>query len=218
MNVTIVIADPQPITRCGLRVILQSQSDFSVVGEAADGLELVAAVKRERPQVAMFDLVLPALCGLDALRAIRERFRGTQALIISMCTNRAIIAQAFRNGAAGYLFKGCEEPELIKAVGEVAQGKQFLSPQLATTDLDAYLAEAESQPIDAHDTLTMREREVLQMVAEGHSSPEIASRLQLSHRTVENHRANLMRKLRFHNQSDLVLHAVRHGLIPLVRQ
>jgi DNA-binding NarL/FixJ family response regulator len=218
MKISIIVADPQPVMRRGMRVVLESEPDLEIVGEAADGLETVQLAARVKPNVAIFDLMMPGLSGLDALRTIREKSPETKVVFLSACSNRAIIADALRLGAMGYVFKSCTEDQLVFAVREASQGRRFLSSRIADMDIDAYLRQAQSQPLDPHDTLTAREREVLQMVAEGHSSPEIAARLKISHRTVENHRANLMHKLGLQSQSDLVLHAVRHGLIPLVKQ
>jgi two-component system, NarL family, response regulator NreC len=132
-----------------------------------------------------------------------------------MYKNTAYIAEALRNGAAGYVLKGCTEDNIVRAVRETAVGRRFLSPPVTEIAINAYIEQARSGPFDPHETLTAREREVLQLVAEGKTSTEIAARLHVSQRTVENHRANVMRKLALQNSSELVRYAVRHGLIPL---
>jgi DNA-binding NarL/FixJ family response regulator len=215
MALSIILADDHPIVRRGMRALLESKPDFSIVGEASDGLETVRLVERLKPDVLVLDLMMPGLSGLEALRILRERAPETRVLVLSMSSNKAFIAKALKTGATGYVLKGCSEENLIRAVREVAAGRRFLSPPVTDIAIDAYIEQARAGPFDPHETLTAREREVLQLVAEGKSSPEIGARLHISHRTVENHRAKLMRKLGLQNQAELVLHALRHGLITL---
>jgi two-component system, NarL family, response regulator NreC len=215
MTISIFLADDHPVVRRGMRALLEAQPDFSIVGEASDGLETVRLVERVKPEVLVLDLMMPGLSGLEALRIVRERTPETGVVVLSMYSNNAFIAEALKIGANGYVLKGCTEENLVRAVREVAAGRRFLSPPVTEIAIDAYIKQAKAEPFDPHETLTPREREVLQLVAEGKSSPEIATRLHISHRTVENHRANLMRKLGLQNQAELVLHALRHGLIPL---
>ena len=215
MTISIVLADDHPVVRRGMRTLLESEPDFSIVGEAGDGLETVRLLERLQPDVLVLDLMMPGLGGLEILRILPHRSPQTRVVVLSMYSSTAFIAEALKNGATGYVLKGCTEENLVRAVREAAAGRRFLSPPVTEIAIDAYIAQAKVEPFDAHETLTAREREVLQMVAEGKSSPEIAARLHISHRTIENHRANLMRKLGLHNQVELVLHALRHGLIPL---
>jgi two-component system, NarL family, response regulator NreC len=215
MTISIVLADDHPVVRRGMRTLLESEKDFSIVGEAGDGLETVRLVERVQPEVLVLDLMMPGLNGLEALRIIRRRSARTCVLVLSMHINSAFVAEALQNGATGYVFKGSTEEDLIRAVREAAAGRRFLSAPVTQRAIDAYIEQAKAGPLDPHETLTAREREVLQLAAEGKTSPEIAARLHISPRTVENHRAHLLRKLGLQNQSELVLYAVRRGVIPV---
>ena len=215
MTISIVLADDHPVVRRGMQSLLESEPDFSVQGEAGDGLETVKVTERLHPDVLVLDLMMPGLTGVEVLRVVRQRSPKTQVVILSMHSNNAFIAEALRNGATGYVLKGCTEENLIRAVREAAAGRRFLSPPVTDIAIDAYIEQTKAGPFDPHETLTTREREVLQLVAEGKTSPEIATRLHLSQRTVENHRAHLMAKLGLENQSDLIRYALRHGLISL---
>ncbi len=214
MTTSIILADDHPIVRRGLRALLESESDFSIVGEASDGLETVRLVEQVKPEVLILDLTMPGLCGLEALRILRDRSPGTRVVILSMHSNKAFVAEALKNGATGYVLKGCTEGDLIHAVRDAAAGKRFLSPPVTAIAIDAYIEQTRTGPFDPHDTLTAREREVLQLAAEGNTSSEIAARLHISHRTVENHRAHLMQKLGLQNQTELVRYALQRGLLP----
>jgi two-component system, NarL family, response regulator NreC len=215
MTISIVLADDHPVVRRGLRTLLESELDFSVMGEAGDGLETVRVVERLQPDALVLDLMMPGLSGLEALRIIRQRAPRTRVVVLSMYSSNAFIAEALKNGAIGYVLKGCTEENLIQAVRAAAEGKRFLSPPVTEIAIDTYIEQAKAGPFDPHETLTAREREVLQLAAEGKSCPEIAACLHISPRTVENHRTHLMQKLGLQNQSELVRHALRHGLIPL---
>jgi two-component system response regulator NreC len=215
MSISIVLADDHPVVRRGMRTLVEADPEFSIVGEAGDGLETVRLVERLRPKVLVLDLMMPGLSGLEVLRIIRERSPQTRTVVLSMHSNNAFIAEALKNGATGYVLKGSTEDDLVRAVREAAAGRRFLSPPVTEIALDAYIEQARAGPFDPHETLTAREREVLQLTAEGKTSSEIALRLHISSRTVENHRAHLMRKLGLENQTELVRHALRHGLIAL---
>lgn len=215
MTVSIVLADDHPVVRRGMRSLLESEPDFSVVGEAGDGLEIVRMVERLQPDILLLDLMMPSLSGLEALRIIHQRAPRLRVVVLSMHSNNAFVAEALKNGANGYVLKGSTEEDLVRAVREVAAGKRFLSAPVTEKAIEAYIEQSRTAEIDPHETLTPREREVLQLAAEGNTSTEIAARLHLSHRTVENHRANLMRKLGIQNQTELVRYALRRGLIPL---
>ena len=163
----------------------------------------------------ILDLMMPGLSGLEALRIIRKRSPRTRVVVLSMHDTNAFVAEALKNGATGYVLKGSDELNLVRAVREAAAGRRFLSPPVTERAIDAYIEQARAAPLDPHETLTAREREVLQLAAEGKTGTEIAARLHISHRTVENHRASLMRKLLLKNQSELVRYALRRGLISL---
>jgi two-component system response regulator NreC len=215
MSISIILADDHPVLRRGIRTLLEAEPDLSVVAETGDGLETLRLVERLQPDVLVLDLMMPGLSGLEVLRIIPRRSRETRVVVVSMHSNIAFVAEALKNGATGYVLKGSTEEEIIKAVREAAAWRRFLSPPVSEIAIDAYIEQAKAGPFDPHETLTPREREVLQLAAEGMTSPEISVRLHISPRTVENHRANLMKKLGLENQSELVRHALRHGLILL---
>lgn len=214
MSISIVLADDHPVVRRGMQALLESEPDFSIVGVAADGLETVRLAERLKPDVLVLDLMMPGLSGLEALRIIRERSPRSRIVILSMYSSSAFVAQALQNGAIGYILKGCTEENLVRAVKEAAAGRRFLSPPVTEIALNAYIEQSKAGVFDPHDTLTPRQREVLQMAAEGKTNGEIAERLNISPRTVENHRAGIMKKLGLQNHTELIRHAMRYGLIP----
>lgn len=214
MAISIMLADDHPVVRRGMRALMESQPDFSIVGLAADGLETVSLAERLKPDVLVLDLMMPRLSGLEALRILRERSPRTRIVVLSMYSSKAFIAQALLNGAAGYVLKGCSEENLVRAVREAAAGRRYLSPPVTDIAIEAYIEQSKTRVIDPHETLTQRQREVLQLVAEGKTSAEIAARLNISPRTVENHRAAVMQRLGLQNHTDLIRHAMRYGLIP----
>jgi two-component system response regulator NreC len=213
MAISIILADDHPVVRRGMQALLESEPDFSIAGVAADGLETVRLAERLKPDVLVLDLMMPGLSGLEALRILRERSPRTRIVILSMYSSSAFVAQALQNGAIGYVLKGCTEENLVRAVREAAAGRRYLSPPVTEIAIDAYIEQSKTGLFDPHDTLAPRQREVLQMAAEGKTSGEIAERLHISPRTVENHRATIMKKLGLQNQTDLIRHAIRHGLI-----
>jgi two-component system response regulator NreC len=217
MSISIILADDHPVVRRGVRALLQTEPGLSIIAEADDGLDAVRLVERWKPDVLILDLMMPGLSGLEVIRLVRQRSPQTRIVVLSMYSSNAFIAEALKNGASGYVLKGCAERQIVEAVREAAAGRRFLSPPVSEIAIDAYIEQAKAQPFDPHETLTAREREVLQQAAEGKTNPEIAGRLHISPRTVENHRANLMRKLGLQNQSELFRHAVRHGLIAVER-
>jgi two-component system response regulator NreC len=215
MPLSIVLADDHPVVRRGMQALLEAEPDIAIVGETGDGLEAVRMVERLRPDVLILDLMMPGLSGLEALPIVRQRSPRTRVVVLSMHSNSAFVATALKGGATGYVLKGSEEENLVRAVREAAAGRRYLSPPVTERAIDAYIEQARTAPLDPHETLSAREREVLQLAAEGKTGAEAAARLHLSHRTVENHRASLMRKLGLKNQSELVRYALRRGLIPL---
>jgi two-component system, NarL family, response regulator NreC len=198
-----------------MRDLLEPEADFSVVGEAGNGLDTIRLVERLQPDVLILDLMMPGLSGLETLHIIRQRSPQTRVVIFSMHSSIAFVGEALKNGAVGYVLKGCEEEQLVCAVREAAAGRRFLSPPVTDRAIEAYIEQARAAPLDPHETLTARERQVLQLAAEGATSLEIAARLHISHRTVENHRASLMKKLGLKNHAELVRYALRRCLIPL---
>jgi DNA-binding NarL/FixJ family response regulator len=212
---TVVLADDHAIVRQGLRAVLEATSEFAVVGEVADGLQVPEVVERLRPKVLVLDLMMPGLNGLEITRQVQHRCRETRVVILSMHADEAYVVEALRNGAAGYILKDASTTEVAQAVREVAAGRRYLSQPLSERAIEAYTEKAQAAPLDLYETLTTREREVLQLAAEGYSSTEMAARLGISPRTADTHRANLMRKLGLQSQTDLVRYALRRGILPL---
>jgi DNA-binding NarL/FixJ family response regulator len=215
MTVSIFLADDHQVVRQGLRSLLEAQPNFKVVGEADDGLDAVNQVERLAPDVLLLDLMLPGLNGLEVARQCQQRAPKTRIVILSMHSDESYVLQALRNGAAGYVLKQSSATTVIQAVNEVHQGRRFLSPSLSDRAVEAYMQKVEPTTFDLYETLTAREREVLQLAAEGYSNAEIAERLFISCRTVETHRANMMRKLDLKSQTDLIRYALRKGILPL---
>ena len=211
---TIVLADDHPVVRRGLRALLEAVPDFRVTGETGDGLEAVRLVEELRPQVLILDLVMPGVGGLEVARQVNHRFPSTKVVILSMHANEAYVLEALRNGASGYVLKDAGGSELVQAVRTVIAGGRYLSPPLSDMAIAAYVEKAKSTPFDPMRELTTREREVFGLAADGQSSGDIAARLGISTRTAETHRANMMRKLGLHSQTDLVRFAIRQGIQP----
>ncbi|HJK95195.1 MAG TPA: response regulator transcription factor [Polyangiaceae bacterium LLY-WYZ-15_(1-7)] len=204
--IRVLLADDHTIVREGLRALLAEESDFEVVGEASDGREAVALAEELAPDVVVMDLAMPKLNGVDATARIRKACPDTQVVVLSMHATAAHVRPALRAGARGYLVKGSGLGDLRKAVEAVARGEAFFSPAVAAIVLDADGGADEAR-------LTSREREVLQLVGEGRSSPEIARALGISVKTIEGHRSRLMGKLGVSNVAGLVRSAVRLGLV-----
>jgi DNA-binding NarL/FixJ family response regulator len=213
MTLTLLLADDHQIVRQGLRAILQTVPEFRLVGEAADGPEAVRLAERAQPEVLVLDLMMPGLNGLEVARQVTRRSPRTRVVILSMHSNEAYVVEALQAGATAYVLKESGADELIHAIREAAAGRRYLSPPISEQAIAVYLQKAERKP-DPYDTLTFREREVLQLTAEGHSGTEISHRLFISPRTVESHRANLMRKLGVRNQKELIRYAVQRGILP----
>ncbi len=213
MTISILLADDHHVVRQGLRALLEAEPDFHVLGEASDGLEAVQQVERLQPDVLLVDVMMPGLSGLEAARQVRERFPKTQVVVLSMHSNEAYVLEALRNGAMGYVLKDSDAAELVNAVREAYAGRRYLSPPLSDVIIDAYVNKSRETVLDVYDTLTNREREVLQLAAEGHTNADIASRLGISPRTVEIHRTNMMRKLGLHTEHELIRYALRRGIL-----
>lgn len=210
----IVLADDHRMFRQGIKALLGDEKDFQVVAEADDGLQAVRLCEQHQPDVLVLDLIMPGLRGMDVARQVSERLKRTRVVVLSMHADEAWVMEALRNGASAYVLKDAHAAELIKAVREVAAGRRYLSPPLSERAIDAYIERARrGESTDVYDALTNREREVLKLVAEGHTNAAIAQKLFLSPRTVEAHRASLMHKLGLRSQADLVLFAVNRGVV-----
>jgi DNA-binding NarL/FixJ family response regulator len=211
MTWTLLLADDHLMVRQGLRALLAREPDLRLVGEAAEGLEALRLAERLRPDVLVLDLMMPGLNGLDVARQVARRSPETRVVILSMHAHEAYVLESLLAGAAGYVLKESSSDELVKAIRAVTAGGRYLSPPLSEEALGAYTRRTGSLPPDPYHTLTARERVVLQLTAEGHSGTDIAERLFISPRTVETHRANLMRKLKVRNQKELVRYALQRG-------
>jgi DNA-binding NarL/FixJ family response regulator len=210
----ILIADDHTLVRQGLRKILEAQPGWEVVAEAGDGREAVQQASQLRPDVVILDLAMPRLNGVEAVQQIERRAPGVRILVLSMYADEAYVTRAVRAGAAGYLLKDSADADLIRAVTAVAQGKSFFSPTVARIILDEYGRQLAAKGVtDRFDTLSEREREVFQLIAEGYTNKEVADLLHISPATVETHRAHIMEKLDLHSTAELVLCAVRKGVI-----
>mgnify|MGYP001585562403 FL=1 len=212
--ISIVLVDDHHIVRQGLRALLETESDFKVVGEAANGFEALDLAAREKPDVLIVDVMMPGMNGLEVVRQVTRRKLPTRVIMLSMYSSEAYVLDALRDGAAAYVLKGARAEELIKAVREVVAGRHYLSPPLSEFALNSYVVKARALPQDKHKLLTTRERQVLQLAAEGATSVAIGKRLGISSRTVETHRAHMMQKLGLRTQTDLIRYAVRQGLLP----
>jgi DNA-binding NarL/FixJ family response regulator len=210
----ILIADDHTIVRQGIRKILEDQPDWEVVAEAGDGREAVRQALELKPDIAVLDIGMPLLNGIEATSQIVRRAPHVKVVILSMHRDEAYITRALQAGAKGYLLKDSADEDLIRALTVVNQGKSFFSPAVTKVMLDDYVRHlAERGVVDRYDSLSEREREIFQLVAEGRSNKEIADLLFVSPNTVETHRAHIMEKLDVHSAVELVLYAVRKGLI-----
>ena len=213
-SLRIVVGDDHTLVRQGVRKILEEQADWEVVAEAGDGREMVRETLAHEPDVAILDIGMPLLNGIEATRQIVRRLPDVRVLIVSMHADEAYITQALHAGAKGYLLKDSADVDLIRAVGDVAAGRSFFSPAVAKVMLDDYVRHlADRGIVDRYESLSEREREIFQLIAEGHSNKEIADLLSVSPATVETHRAHILQKLDLHNTAELVLYAVRRGVI-----
>jgi DNA-binding NarL/FixJ family response regulator len=203
MAITVLLADDHAVVRQGLRAILGAEPDVRLAGEAADGQEAVRLAERLEPDVLVLDLMLPGLNGFEVTRLVRKRVPRTRVVILTMHTDPAYAAEALRAGATGYVAKDADAADLIAAVRAAVAGERYLSSPLPEAAL------GDGEPADPYETLTPREREVLQLTAEGLTAPDIAARLHISVRTVETHRAHVMHKLALKNQKEMVRYALQ---------
>jgi DNA-binding NarL/FixJ family response regulator len=213
MSVRVALIDDHPIVRQGLRTLLQTEPSFAVVGEADDGIAGVELVQRVRPDVLVVDLMMPGLNGLDLIKQVLKSQPKLRILVLSMQSADSYVVEALNCGAAGYVLKETGPSEIIQAIRTVVGGDRYLSPKLAERLLAT--ATGTRKITDPYETLTPREREILHLIIEGHTSPQIAKRLVLSPRTVELHRSRIMKKLDLHNQTDIFRYALERGLLSI---
>lgn len=210
----IVLGDDHTLVRQGFRKILEETREWQVVAEAGDGREVVRQTLAHRPDVVVLDIGMPLLNGIESTRQIVRRLPDVRVLILSMHADEAYITQALHAGAKGYLLKDSADTDLIRGVTDVAAGKSFFSPAVAKVMLDDYVRHlAGKGRVDRYEALSEREREIFQLIAEGHSNKEVADILSISPATVETHRAHIFQKLDLHNTAEVVLYAVRRGVI-----
>lgn len=212
--IRIVLADDHTIMRSGLRAVLDRYPDMQVVGEAADGREAIQCVEENRPDVIVMDVAMPNLNGIEAARQISTKNPGVSIVVLSMHSDEGYVLRALKAGARGYLLKDSAEGDLITAIRAVSQGKAFFSPAISRMLVDDYMRQLQQRGVeDSYELLTTREREILQLLAEGRSNKDIARMLDLSLYTVETHRSNIMEKLNLHGIPELMLYAIRKGVI-----
>jgi two-component system, NarL family, response regulator NreC len=213
-RIRILLADDHTLVRQGLRKLLEERPDWEVIAEAGDGREAVRLAEQHKPDVAILDVAMPLLNGIEATRQITKRVPGTHVLVLSMHADEAYVTQILQAGATGYLLKDSADVDLLKAVGEAAHGRSFFSPAIARVMLDDYVRQlADKGVTDRYESLSAREREIFQLIAEAKTNKEIAALLSVSPSTVETHRAHIMEKLDLHSAAEIVLYAVRRGVI-----
>lgn len=212
--ITIVLADDHHVVRQGIRSLLEREPDFQVIGETADGLEVAQMVETLHPDILVLDLMMRDINGIDIMKVVSKRSPSTGVVILSMYGNEAYVLEALRAGAKAYVLKESSADELVRAIHEAAVGHRYLSSPLSEQAIEEYVRKTKDTGMDSYDTLTNREREVLHMAVQGCTNADIATRLYISRRTVETHRANMMRKLDIHTQTDLVRYALQQGILP----
>lgn len=213
-RIRILLADDHSVVRKGLRMQLEQDDQFEVVAEAADGREAVQLAESEKPDVVIMDIVMPGLGGIEATAQIVKRNPRTGVVIFSMHADDTYLSRALAAGARGYLLKNGEDLDLARAVEAAAEGKPFFSPAIASILVEDYMRQLQQRGLqDSYDLLTEREKETLQLLAEGKSNKEVARILNLSVYTVETHRSNAMEKLDLHTTAEIILYAVRKKLI-----
>jgi DNA-binding NarL/FixJ family response regulator len=214
MRTTVLLADDHGLVRKGLRFVLEHEPGIEVAGEAADGREAVRLAEELNPNVVVMDIAMPQLNGIDATAQIVKRDPSIGVIMLSVHSDESYLLRALSAGAKGYLLKDSAELDVVRAVQSVAQGRPFFSPGIAKTLLEDYMRYLQQRDLqDSYDLLTDREKQVLQLLAEGKSNKEVATLLDLSLYTVETHRTHLMQKLNLHNTAEIVLYAVRKRVI-----
>jgi DNA-binding NarL/FixJ family response regulator len=213
-GVRIVLADDHTVVRKGLRLLLESVTDFQVVADAATGRDAVQLAEQHRPDVVVMDVAMPVLNGIEAARQITSKQPSISIVFLSMHGDESYVLRALKAGAKAYLLKDSAETDLIQAVKAVNEGKAFFSPAISKLLVEDYVRQMQERGVeDTFDLLTTREREVLQLLAQGKSNKEAAALLEMSPHTVETHRGKILEKLNLHGQAELILYAVRKRLI-----
>jgi len=213
-SIRILLADDHTVVRKGLRMLLESQPGFEVVADAADGREAVRLAEKHSPEVVVMDVAMPGLNGIEAARQILAKIPQIAIVFLSMHSDEAYVLKALKAGARAYLLKDSAEYDLINAIRAVNEGKAFFSPAISKMLVEDYMRQMREREVeDSYELLTTREREILQLLAEGKNNKEVATVLNLSLYTVETHRSNIFQKLNLHSGAELILYAVRKGVI-----
>lgn len=215
MKIRILLADDHRLFRDGLRTLLDQREDMEVIGEAVDGPAAVAAAAQHKPDIVLMDISMPDLNGIEATRKIVAEHSGTKIIMLSMHSDQRFVTESLRAGASGYVLKDCAIEELIEAIRTVSRKQIFLSATIAESVIKDYIGLTVNRSDSVFSALSAREREVLQLLAEGNSTKEIAARLDVSIKTVETHRKQIMDKLDIHSIAELTKYAIREGLTPL---
>ncbi len=214
MPVRVLIADDHPLIRSGLRGLLEREGEFRVVAEAADGYEAIERALEHKPDLILLDVGMPRLNGTDAAQHISGKLPNARIIIVSMHSDEAYVLRALKAGARGYLLKASPEADVLAAARAVAAGNAYFSPAITKILVEDYMAEVRRRGVeDSYDLLSLREKEVLQLLVSGKNNREIAEVLHVSVATVETHRNNILKKLHVHNLPELILYAVRKGLV-----
>jgi DNA-binding NarL/FixJ family response regulator len=210
--IKVILVDDHKLVRQGMRALLDAQTDIEVVGEASDGQEALKLIETLSPDIAFLDVMMPNLNGIEVAKIVRDRKSSTRLIFLSMHANATYVVRALQSGALAYVLKDSDFSEILQAIHNVFEGRRYLSAAIAD-EVFEMLLNSDVEKVDSLNSLSPREREVLQLVAEGNTNAAIAEKLSLSVRTVESHRAHIMAKLRFGSQAELVRYAVQQGLI-----
>jgi two-component system response regulator NreC len=213
-NIRILLADDHTVVRKGLRLLLESQPGFEVIADACDGRETVALAEQHQPDVVVLDIAMPILNGIEAARQISAKLPNTAIVFLSMHSDESYVLKALKSGARAYLLKDSAEYDLTAAIKAVSEGKAFFSPAISKMLVEDYMRQMREKDVeDSYELLTTREREIVQLLAEGKGNKEVATLLHLSLYTVETHRSNIFQKLNLHSTAELILYAIRKGVI-----
>ncbi len=210
----VIVADDHALVRSGLRVLLERDQEFEVVGEAADGIEVLSVVDKHHPDILLLDLGMPHLNGIDAAQRLHETVPEVRVIIVSMHADEAYVLRALKAGVRGYVLKQSSETDVVNALRAVQGGHAYFSPEVSKLLADDFVRDLKSRNVtDPYDVLTFREKEIMQLLAEGKSNKDIASALNVSLSTIESHRHSIFQKLNVHSIAELILYAVRRGLL-----
>ncbi len=211
-TISIILADDHQVVRQGIRALLETESDFKIVGEVSDGIAATEIVEKEQPDVLVLDIEMKGMKGLEVARQVSQRSPKTNVIILSMHNNDDYVLEALRAGAKGYVLKESSADELVQAIRTVMTARRYLGYPLNEQVLDTYLQISKGDKADPYDILTLREREILYLVAQGSTSSDIADKLYISRRTVEVHRGSMMKKLGLHSMAQLIRYAMQRGI------